>query len=289
MIYKIDGTALNTVYNVDGQSLSQAYDVDGNPLLSDSPITLKVMTYNTQWLTGLNANDTMQEEIFETYDADIIGFQEFAKASASTIPSKYYTLLPSYPYILMGNYGNKNAIASKYAMSGFSTTPFTVQTMDGQSWSKATITVRGVTLTLIVAHTTYGRTGTAYQQKVDQITELFNEMQNYDNVIVMADINTWCSSVNDQEYTDIMSMFVNAGYHCANCTAEFGFIDTWTDGYTAEGTWQQADHIFTSSNIVINSVIRDTTKFPYAEASQLAIDHVPLIANLTVSNGEESE
>ena len=282
-IYDINGNSITDVYDMNGIKLAQAYDIEGAPLIEQLPINLVVMSYNIQWLTGANANDELVSSIISTYNPDIIGFQEFAKASASTIPSKYYTLLPSYPYILMGNYGNKNAIASKYAMSGFTTTPFTIQTMDGQSWSKATITVRGVTLTLFVAHTTYGYSGNAYQQKVDQITELFNEMQKYDNVILMADLNTVCKSANDKEYTDIMSMFVNAGYHCANCTTEFGFFDTWTDGYTTEGTWEQTDNIITSSNITINRVVVDRAKIAYCAENETAIDHLPLIAYLTVN------
>lgn len=281
MIYTINGTELNTVYDVDGQSLSQAYDIEGNPLMSDSPFQLTAMTYNVQWFTGLSSNQTMQEGILDTYKADIIGFQEFQTASSSAIPAMATTLLSEdYPYLLMGNYGNKNAIASKYAMSNFTTVPYTDQTMDGQSYSTATITVRGKQIFLLNCHLT---TSSAETQKVAQALETFNALQNHEYFILFGDFNTVCKSVNDTEYTTIMKQFVDAGYNCANCTPQFGFKDTWTGGSTASGTWYPCDHIITSSNIEITNVIVDTTKIDIASETGQTIDHLPIVAYLTVN------
>lgn len=281
MIYTINGTELNTVYDVDGQSLSQAYDIEGNPLMSDSPFQLTAMTYNVQWFTGLSSNQSMQEGILDTYKADIIGLQEFQRASSSAIPDLATTLLSEdYPYLLMGNYGNKNAIASKYAMSSFTTVPYTDQTMDGQSYSTATITVRGKQIFLLNCHLT---TSSAETQKVAQALETFNALQNHEYFILFGDFNTVCKSVNDTEYTTIMKQFVDAGYNCANCTEQHGFNNTWTESSTASGTWYPTDHIITSSNISINNVVVDTTKIDVAAQTGQSIDHLPLIAYLTIN------
>lgn len=280
MIYDRNGTSLNDVaYDVEGTLLNQAYDIEGNELLDTSQMI--VMTYNIQWFTGLNSNQSMQETIFSTYDADIIGFQEFQRQSSETIPTLAHTLLDSdYPYLLMGNYGNKNAIASKYEMTEFTTVPHDTQTMDGQSYSTAHINFNGKDILLLVSHVT---TSDYEATKIEQVQEVYEAVQGHEYFIILADFNTVCKSVNDTEYTTIMKQFVDAGYNCANCTEQHGFIDTWTSGSTASGTWYPCDHIITSSNIDIDTVIADTTKIDVASQTGQSIDHLPLIAYLTIN------
>ena len=112
---------------------------------------------------------------------------------------------------------------------------------------------------------------------------VFNLVQNEPYFIITGDFNTVCKSVNDTEYTTIMKQFIDAGYHSANCSAQHGFLDTWTAGSTASGTWYPCDHIITSANISMNTVIVDTTKIDVAEQTGQAIDHLPIVAYLTVN------
>lgn len=281
-IYDISGNNLNTIYDKDGNQLSQAYDKDGNELIVTPPAPTSnfvVMSYNVQWFQGLNSNQAMQESILGTYDADIIGFQEFQRYNQSSIPALATTLLSNdYPYLEMGNYGNKNALASKYELTDFTTVPHTTQTMDGQSYSTATITVDGKEILLVVSHVT---TSDYEATKVEQVEEIFDVVQEAEYFIIMADFNTVCKSVNDTEYTTIMKQFIDAGYNSANCSAQHGFLNTWTSGSTSSGTWYPCDHIITSSNISIDNVIVDTTKIDMASGQ--SIDHLPIIAELTVS------
>ena len=276
MIYNINGNNIDSVYDLSGQSLSQAYDVQGNELIDNS---LVVMSYNLQWMTGINSDMTMQASILNAYHPDVIGFQEFQKAVSSQMPSWVNTLVPDYQ-TLMGNYGNKNALSCKYTMTNFTTIPFTTQTMDGQSYSTATITVDGKSIFLVNAHLT---TSDYETTKVEQAEEVFDALQGHEYFILMGDFNTVCKSVNDTEYTTIMKQFVDAGYNCANCTAQFGFKDTWTSGSTAGGTWYPCDHIITSANISIDSVIVDRTKVDVAAQTGQSIDHLPIIATLIIN------
>ena len=276
MIYDVHGNEISSVYTLDGGALTQAYDVQGNELIDDS---LVVMSYNVQWMTGINSDMTMQASILNAYHPDVIGFQEFQKAVSSQMPSWVNTLLPDYQ-TLMGNYGNKNGISSKYTMSNFATVPFTTQTMDGQSYSTATITVDGKSIFLVNAHLT---TSDYEATKVEQAEEVFDALQGHEYFILMGDFNTVCKSVNDTEYTTIMKQFADAGYNCANCTAQFGFKDTWTSGSTAGGTWYPCDHIITSSNITIDTVVVDTSKITVATQTGQSIDHLPIIATLTIN------
>jgi len=278
MIYDIDGTQLNAVYDAEGQNVSQVYDVEGNQLFSSADIV--VMTYNVQWFTGINNNQSMQESILETYSPDVIGFQEFQKATESEVPALATTLLSGTYQVEMGNYGNKNALASKHTMTNFTTIEHTQQAQDGQSYSTAHITINGKDILLVVSHVA---TSSFESKKLDQIEEIFNAVENVEYFIIMADFNTTCKSVNDTEYTTIMKQFVDAGYNCANCTEQHGFNDTWTDGNSVSGTWYPCDNIITSDNIDMNTVIIDTTKIDVAALNGKTIDHLPIITYLTVT------
>ena len=278
-VYEKNGTQISQVYDVNGTLLNQAYDIDGNPLLATDP-NFTVMSYNVQWFTGNNAYKAMHDEILQLYDPDVIGFQEFQRASGTTIPTKATEIYAPYYSILMGNYGNKNALASKYAMTEFTTIPHTTQTMDGQSYSTAHITFDGKDIFLVVSHVT---TSSYEATKVEQVGEVFEAVQGVERFIIMADFNTVCKSVYDPEYGTIMKQFVDAGYNVANCSPQWGFENTWTDSKTAEvGTWYPCDHIITSSNIFITDVIIDTTKLNYLDGAN-GIDHLPIIARLTVT------
>ena len=279
MIYDKNGNLINMAYGIGGDSLEQAYDVDGNPLLSTSDLV--VMSYNVQWFAGINGNQTMQESILDTYKPDIIGMQEFQRATQDTIPAFATALLSAdYPYLHMGNYGNKNAIASKYQLTDFATIPHSTQTMDGQSYSTATIMFGGKEILLLNAHLT---TSSYETTKVEQAKEIFDALQGHDYFIMMGDFNTVCKSVNDTEYTIIMKQFIDAGYHSANCSAQHGFLDTWTSGSTASGTWYPCDHVITSPNIEITNVVVDTDKIDIAAQTGQSIDHLPIIAYLTIN------
>lgn len=280
-IYDKNGTSLLSAYDKNGSALTQAYDKDGNPLLAPVSTSLVVMSYNIQWFDGMNSNTAMQEEILAVYDADIIGFQEFQYASSSIIPSKAITLLSgSYSYLQMCNYGNKVASASKCPLVDYTTVPFSVQTDDGKSYTTATITVDGKEILIVNAHLTTSNYETA---KVQQASEVFAALQGHEYFILTGDFNTVCKSVNDAEYITIMKQFVDAGYNCANCTSQHGFLNTWTSGSTESGTWYPCDHIITSANISIDSVTVDERKIAVAAETGQSIDHLPIIAELTIN------
>lgn len=274
MIYDIDGTALAEAYDIDGDALAQAYDIDGTPLIDDSN-ELTVMTYNVQWFSGLNANETMQDTIIDTYQADIIGLQELH----TSMPDIGTRVLSDYPYIYLGVQTNKTGIASKRTLSNATASTFSNQSGETRGYQKAYFNWNGHTVCWVNAHLA---TSDAETAKVAQAGELYAMVQNEEYFIITGDFNTVCKSVNDTEYTTIMKQFVDAGYNCANCTAQHGFIDTWTSGSTESGTWYPCDHIITSANISIDEVIADTTKVTYASQTSQSIDHIPLIAHLTI-------
>ena len=279
-IYNKAGTDLHEkAFDVDAVGLGEAFDMTGNDLFSAS-FSFVAMSYNVQWYTATNNSLEYQQYLLEEYEPDVIGFQEFQHDDVSTIPQMAVdSMSDDYDYE-MGDYGNKNALASKYELNDFQTIPHTIQTINGQSYSTASIFVGGKEIFIITAHLT---TTTFESEKLNQAHELFLMLQNHPRFILMGDFNTTCKEKTATEWVQLMKQFIDAGYNSANCSDAFGFIDTWTDGKTKEGSvWYPCDHVITSQNITINEVIADETKIPYGEQKDRGIDHLPLVAFLTV-------
>ena len=273
MMYDIDGNPLSVVYDIDGNSLAQAYDIDGNPLIP-MQTDLVVMSYNVQWFTGINSDQTMQKSIIDTYQADIIGLQE-----VSALPSVSSGLFEDYNYSYLGVQSNKTAIVSKPVLANVSAGTFTNQAGETRGYQKAYFEHDGKTICWINAHLA---TSGYEAAKVAQAGELFNMVANEQYFIITGDFNTVCKSVNDTEYTTIMKQFIDAGYHSANCSNQHGFLNTWTDGTSLSDTWYPCDHVITSANIYINNVVVDTTKIDVAAQTGQTIDHLPIIAELSI-------
>ena len=276
MIYNVNGAQLNTAYDVEGEELEQAYDVNGNQLIEPIAAGFAVMTYNVQWFSGLNANQSMQQNIINAYNANIIGLQELR----TSMPAVGSAVLSDYPYIELGTQTNKTGIASKIQLSNVTSGTFTNQASETRGWQKAYITVDGKTICWINTHL---ETSSYETVKVAQAAEVFAMVQNETYFIITGDFNTVCKSVNDTEYTTIMKQFIDAGYNSANCSEQHGFLDTWTSGSTAGGTWYPCDHVITSASISIDNVVVDTTKIDMAAQTGQSIDHIPLIAYLTIN------
>ena len=275
-IYNVNVTAITTAYDVDGLSIAQAYDVNGNALIDDSQII--VMSYNVQWFGGLNGNESMQEGIIGTYKPNIIGLQELT--TGSSMPSMGATLFSDYQSQYIGGQTNKTGLVSKYSLSNVVSSNFTNQASETRGYQKAFFTTNAKTICWINTHL---ETSGAESVKVAQAGEIFDLVQNEQYFIITGDFNTVCKSTSDTEYTTIMKQFIDAGYNSANCSAQHGFLDTWTSGSTASGTWYPCDHIITSSNIDIDNVIVDTTKIDVAAQSGQTIDHLPIVAYLTIN------
>jgi len=278
-VYDIDGNSITNVHDIDGITLSQAYDIEGNVLLPIEPSgNITVMSYNVQWFSGLNSNQSMQENILGTYDADIIGLQELTRDSS--MPSMGTTLFSDYQHQYIGGQANKTGLVSKYPLSNVVSSNFINQASETRGYQKAYLSVGGKTICWINTHL---ETSSYESVKVAQAGEIYNLVQNEPYFIITGDFNTVCKSVNDTEYTTIMKQFIDAGYNSANCSEQHGFLDTWTSGSTASGTWYPCDHVITSANITITDVIVDTTKIDVAAQTGQSIDHLPLVAYLTVA------
>lgn len=285
MIYSDLGEELLKAYNKSGATINSAYDFEGTNVFTGY---IPIMSLNMQWFRTINGRADLYNFLISKYDPLIIGAQEYRSGTygigtvSGVSPVKYFAL-KGYPNIYeTTGLDNGNAIISKIsANSTVQTVIFEDNHYSGTDYGyqKAYFTIAGKTIALFNTHLS----SNYESDKVSQAAELYEAVQNEDYFIITCDLNTICTSVNDTEYTTIMKQFVDAGYNCANCTEQHGFIDTWTEGSTASGTWEQNDNIITSANITIKTVIADNKKIDIAAQTGQAIDHLPLIAYLTIN------
>ncbi len=287
MIYGVNGSPLTAAYDSGGERVAQAYDIDGNPLLTPD---LVVMTYNVEWFTGINANTAMQKSIMDELEPDIVGWQELQPKSSSSIPSTMLNaILPNHTH-MMGDFGNKNGFSTNIQMSDFTTVPFTHQAnessnWDGQSYSTATITVKGKEIFVVVAHNTTHTIG-GEELVCEQALEVLSALQGHEYFILLCDLNTVLRSTDHWQWAGFMEDFYEAGYNIVNCVpknGEFVDIGTYTSGH-GEKSWWPNDNIMTSSNIIIMDYVADQSqKLAVASQTEQKIDHIPLVARLVIN------
>ena len=287
-IYDGNGNQLNACYDGHGNALQYAYDGEGHLIFTSRETDLKVMTYNIgQWYIGNGSNVptakysdyyALQRSMLASDDADIVGFQEYYDpfSSGHTVESVIGEYFTNHVNNAVSGYSAKAIYSNGYALSSYEEVAFVNGT--GRNYIKASIIVNGKTVLVINAHLD---TSSNESAKVAQARELFEAVANLEYFIIMADFNTVCKSISDEEYTTIMKQFIDAGYHSANCSEQHGFIDTWTDGTSASATWYPCDQIITSANIDMLSVYTDRTKV--TDNIGDVIDHIPLIAELAIN------
>ena len=283
-VYNLNGSQISIVYGVSGSELAQAYDIDQNPLL-DVGDTLTVMTYNVQRCRGINSQQTMQNAIFNAYNADIIGLQELG--SEVSLPS-VLSALDNYAVKQFSNHNNKVLMVKKTgSLSNVVIADFTNQDPQDASqynetraYMKADITVDGKTVTWINTHLCYLTASVKYLQ----MAEIFALAEQCEYCIITGDFNSQEVTATSDDYIDMYKQFVDAGYNLANNSPQSGFTNTFTESATASTLSELTkapDTIITTSNIDILGVTFDTTKFSYLNGS--SIDHIPVIALLRIN------
>ena len=282
-VYDINGTNIMTVYDKNGNPLTQAYDVNGSQLLDAND--LAVMTYNVQRFRGINSQQAMQDQIINTYKPTIIGMQELGN---STLPSIGVNMLADYSVKRLSNHTNKIMMVTKsLTLNNLVIADFTNQDpLDLSMWNetraymKAEITVGDKIITWINTHLCF----MTQSVKWLQMNEIFELAEQCDYCIITGDFNSQTVNATSDDYLNMYKQFVDAGYNLANNSPSSGFTNTFTNATTASALsdlTDAPDTIIVSSNITINSVTFDTTKFSYLNGQ--AIDHIPIYAELRIN------
>lgn len=281
-LYNVDGDVLSSVYSKSGGSLSSAYDIDGLQIFPDELI---VMTYNVQWFSGINSQQSMQESIINQHKPMIIGLQEVT--TSGSISSVGLAALSDYS-IRLSNHKNYIGMASKLSLSNVTINDFVHQDpLDISQWNEtraymsADINFFGKTIKWINTHLCIK----TQSSKFEQMEEIFNMAEQEEYVIITGDFNCLSAQIGDTEYNGMFKQFVDAGYNLADCTPQKGVTKTATSRaypVNIEDLDYPCDNIITSSNINIDSVTYDLTKFSYLNGS--AFDHLPVIVKLSINN-----
>lgn len=290
-VYALDGTQLPTIYGTDGSEVINGYDVNGNIIHPIGPTILKVMTFNVQAFSGMNSQADMMADIFGTYDADIIGFQECV-SGLSNIPSAIRSSLSDYPNTFFSSHYNYNAVFSKIALQNTVSQDYNTQdTAEVSNWGetrcyiKCYLNVGGKTVCWLNTHLCV----TTASSKYDQMAELFALAEQEEYCILTGDFNQHSTQTSDVGWQNMYKRFVDAGYNLANCKDDNHYVWTFSPKTTATGLDDTSafyapnapDNIITSSNITFNNIVFDEIKLEYLDGN--TIDHVGMVAELQIN------
>ncbi len=276
MFYSKLGNVIRSIFDRSGKAAHKLFCADA----SEKKSSLVVMSFNIQRSKGINADAEVMDAVFTKYNPDIVAFQEY-DTSKSLDGVTVDTFLHRYwKYKAVGDTTIANYTKAVYSYLGLSnpTTTYYTSYYESRSYQKMYTYVGGKRIAIFNTHLDYN---TPY--KYNQAAELLEAVSQEEYFILIGDINTVCKSTDDADYVNIVKPFADSGYNLSNCTEEHGFLDTWFGGTDLSGgTHQQTDNIITSANITIDRVSVDTIK---ADAHLgLTIDHLPLVAYLTVNS-----
>jgi endonuclease/exonuclease/phosphatase family metal-dependent hydrolase len=295
-VYDIDGNALETVYGIDGEVLAKAYDIDGNEIFPDTPEsnTITVMTFNvgsfyTEWHPA--PSDT--GDVFYLRNKGIFnnsapiafaGLSEWYN-QIGTVPAR--TLMDEFFNVYYPNYTPYPSSANHALTSAFSKpasdvvlVPYQTQGSEMRYYQKSYATYGGKRICFILTHLDLN-----LEKRSAQFLELMSAVQNEPHFVIVGDFNFTITAVGDAQYNASIKVALDNGYHSAQNASNLYM--TWYSGETVKSSERilPLDNIITSSNITISNVRRDTTKLTDGICSEygIIIDHLPLIADLTIS------
>lgn len=284
-MFDIGKNEVTTFFDAKGNIPTRLYDRKSNRLNGSD---LVVMSFNIQRCKGLNSDENLISAIFKKYNPDIAAFQEYdTVVSPSELPMDEY-LKSFWGYLQVGEATSANfskAVASHIPLSDVVSVDYTNlhPNQERRSYHKSYIEFNGKNIAVFNTHlaTSTSKNSEGVQYKVLQAQELCEVVKQEEYFILMGDFNTNCTNADHVDYTNQVKPFVDEGFNLANCCDEFGFNDTYTDGTSLDDTWLPCDHVITSANISINRVIVDSMKVD--ANTGLTIDHLPLVAYLTVN------
>lgn len=292
MIYNINGDSLSSAYNVSGTGISKAYNSSGTKVFDNGSTssTIRIANYNVgQWYIGNGYTipttyktdyTNLQTTIFNNIDVDICCMQEATDTFCQdgTLASAF---LPTWFDDVNTTTGDVNYQAHKIATNGIGMTDYeSINFTNGVSnyltYEKCYVTLNSKTVCIFNTHLSTNQT---YQ--VAQSGELLTAVAEEEYFILCGDFNTVIEDKTEADYTYCIKPFLDAGYSDANC-GDFGIFPTYYADSDPNADYKPAtDHIIVSSNITITNAWVETTKL--TDDLEHKIDHVPLVAELTIN------
>lgn len=271
-VYDKSGNPLSACYDKSGNALERAYNINGNAVFE--PKSLNVMTFNIQRWSGLNGRADLMQSIFADSEPILVGLQECGNSgTGGYVPGTF-----AYGQSATGA-TNPSGIMAQVPYEDFTSHTYS-KSVETRGYSKCYVAINGKRIAWFNTHLEYYNTITdsRYPIHVLEMGEIFDAVQQEETFILTGDFNVLCKNKNEQAYTDTIKQFVDAGYHMANWTDETGFVDTWFNGSTVEGSTQKypCDNIITSADISLSNIVYNQRKLMAGGT----IDHIPITATL---------
>ena len=290
-VYDEYGNVLTAVYDEYGNQLANAYDEYGNVIFPDSgAVTIRVMSFNTgcfysEWHTCPNAKTTeffnRNQTIFNNSKPHLCGMPEWnsaiGKIQASVLMNEFWSdYYPAYVYSVATA---GLTFASKYTLNNIQLVQYQAQGTNTRYYEKAYVNIGGKQICFVNTHLDLT------SNRNSQFIELLDMLENEEYFIAVGDFNFEVQQVGDSEYNLSIQQALNRGFHSAQNAN--GILKTWYSGQTVatSANIYALDNIITSSNISISNVHVDNTKLTdgLCEANSIIIDHLPIIADVTIN------
>lgn len=292
-IYNLNGTQLYNAYGLSASGLNYAYNMSGTQIYEKG--TLDVMSFNvgcfyTEYFPCPDNKSASfyqrHTTIFNAQQPDIAGLPEWYKYigtySSDTFMSDHFNSYVANYEAYNGTSKPNNAItfASSYPITNNSIVAYQTQSGEVRYYQKGYISVNGKSICIVNTHLSL-----TSNIRSAQFNELLTMLENETYFICTGDFNFEIQTIGDSEYNSSVRLILAKGFNSAQ--NDNGIYMTWYDGQTAETATNiyALDNIFTSANLSISDVGVDTTKLTdgLCTANNIIIDHLPLVAKVTVS------
>lgn len=267
-LFSSEGNA-STAYAQDGYAVGQGYGIDGGTPFTIMSYNVGAWYYNGYEMPSdrYNAYYNLQKSIFDKYQPDFVGIQEYYsaigdKSAVDFLDERFVSV-----YTVDKGSTAGRAVASKYEITDITDNPYTEQYGEQRYYIKGYVTVNDKRICVISTHLCH-----IGDYMYPQAAELAAIAATEEYCIIAGDFNADINT--DAGYAGIVKPFTDAGLIAAN-GGDFGIINT-----HHESGWRAIDAIFVTPNIKLVDVCIDKTKV-YDDISG-TIDHVPLIAHVLI-------
>lgn len=250
------------------------------------------MNYNVGgWYDGSGSNVPegkasayleMQNQIFSEVDADIACLEEYWTYFSGTTKASTAIINPHFQYSHGVNGSNRyfgRCVCSKFPITNYAEHYFTDD--PNRYYDEATIDVNGKTIHVFVTHLS---TSSNPQVRVDEANVIFNYIQSngITDYFIFGDFNVGVTDPLSEYNLQVFGNFLSAGSALANGGA-FGVFETYSRNSQYNDNLT-VDNIIVSSAFMIDDVGVNMTKVNFQATNGDKIDHIPLVAQLTVGD-----
>lgn len=250
-------------------------------MFSNTPINLKVMTYNIgEYSYGINPyylSENYDEKLnnykkfFMNQNCDLIGFQEQGTYLDENHTVSANDTIFNYLYPYNNDESNWTCIKSKYKLKD---NGYGIFSASNRKYVYSTLIINDKEIFIMCVHLSPNPGQEQDEKRAAEIAEILSLVSSKDYFIIFGDFNA--------QTPELFNNFINAGYKIANggylpFEWTYSFNKTDFSNNNPSSSIRYFDNIITSSNIIINDSYKVNTY------NDLSSDHIPFVAYLTIN------